>query len=182
MRVIAGCAKGRRLKTPRNASIRPTSDKVRGAIFDILGDIEDLAVLDLFAGTGAMGIEALSRGASRATFVDVSRSACDLVRENLATTKLEELAKVLKSDATSPAVAGETFDVILADPPYDFPSFSALLAWIPGVLAPDGILVVEHDARMELEETTDLEKVDSRRWGTTAATFFRHRNANQGAD
>ncbi len=117
MRVITGSARGRRLKAPKGADIRPTTDMVKEAVFNIVQyDIEGRRVLDLFAGTGQMGIEALSRGASEVVFVDESRDAVKLVRENLEHCGFE--AQVMLSDATSYIERGGRFDLVFIDPPY----------------------------------------------------------------
>ena len=139
MRVIAGSHRGRRLAAPASASTRPTSDKVREAIFDVLANLVELdgaAVLDLFAGSGAMGIEALSRGATRAVFVDDDRDALAVVRANLASLGLADRATVVRADAVSfvarpPVPSGDTepalCDVAFCDPPYAFDAWEELL-------------------------------------------------------
>lgn len=123
MRVIAGIAKGRRLSAPRGDTTRPTTDRVKEALFSILlPRLPDAAVLDLFAGSGALGIEALSRGAGRVTFVERSRVARTAIDDNLAVTGLAERATVLAADAgdvIAATPAGAPFDVVLLDPPYD---------------------------------------------------------------
>ncbi len=139
MRVVAGSARGRRLEAPEGESTRPTGDRVREAVFNSLhslGAVEDATVLDLFAGSGALGIEALSRGAAHATFVDTDRRAIGAIEANLAATGLAERATVLRADADSVvarAVAeGRRWDLALLDPPYAFDGWADLLAVLPG--------------------------------------------------
>jgi len=120
MRVISGSARGRRLKEPAGFDIRPTSDKVKESIFNIIQfDIEGRKVLDLFAGTGQLGIEALSRGAARAVFVDTKADAIKLIWSNLKHCKLEDSAQVLSRDALRFLESDEKYDLIIIDPPYD---------------------------------------------------------------
>ena len=119
MRVITGIARGKRLVTPDTYDVRPTSDKVKEALFSALQfDIEGRRVLDLFAGSGQLGIEALSRGAKSCVFVDNSRASINLVKKNLEITGLEDNAKVIQSDFSSfAAMSRDTFDLVFLDPP-----------------------------------------------------------------
>ncbi len=145
MRVIAGEARGRRLRAPKAESVRPTSDRVREAIFDILasrGAVEDATVLDLFAGSGALGIEALSRGAASVVFVDHDREAIETIRANLATTGLDvrgptaSRVEVVQAEALAfCARQRRRFDLALCDPPYAFADWEALLGVLPARLA-----------------------------------------------
>ena len=126
MRVITGIAGGRKLKSPEGEAVRPTTDQVKQAIFNILQfDLEGRRILDLFGGTGQLGIEALSRGAREAVFTDSSRTSVQLIRENLKRCGLE--GKVLQTDALSYLARGEKFDVIFIDPPYDGGLYQAVL-------------------------------------------------------
>ena len=119
MRVIAGDYKGRKLQTPSDYSIRPTTDKVKEALFSVIQfDIEGRRVLDLFAGTGQLGIEALSRGAESAVFVERRKDALQAVRENLEACGFSDRARVVNGDAMSYLKSGEKFDLIFLDPPY----------------------------------------------------------------
>ena len=133
MRVIAGTLRGRRLQAPKGVGTRPTADRVREAIFSMIGDCAGDRVLDLFAGSGAMGIEALSRGAASATFVDSDPRAVACVRANLATVGLASVARVLARDwragLAAESARGSAYDLCLIDPPY------SLLAGISGSLA-----------------------------------------------
>src|SRR5262245_44773894 len=152
MRLTGGQSRGRRLKRPRAAGLRPTSSRVREALFDILGSrIEGACFLDLYAGTGAVGIEALSRGARRAVFVESYRSAARLIRENLALLGREGAAEILvlpvASCLTSLAHRGERFDVVFLDPPYDAGVSREVLSAAAMLVLPGGTLVVEHPTK-----------------------------------
>jgi len=155
VRIIAGQARGRRLLgPPADWLIRPTLDRIRESLFNILAPrLEAARFLDCFAGTGANGIEALSRGAAQAVFVDADARALRLVRENLTHTGLAEGAMCFK--LTLPQDLGRIpgrFDIIFADPPYEFTEYEALLQGIPeyGLLADDGVIVLEHHRRHEI--------------------------------
>ena len=155
MRVVAGRFKGRTLHAPRGTGTRPTSDKVRGAIFNVLHDVEGLRVLDLFAGTGALGIEALSRGAADAAFVDTDPSA---VERNLAAVGVD--ARVDDRDALHfLATAGDRYDLVFIDPPYSSaPSLGGRLTeLLPAVLTGDARIVTESDKRNPLDLAFPLE-------------------------
>lgn len=144
MRVITGSARGRRLKTPEGMDIRPTTDNVKESVFNILQfDIEGRRVLDLFAGTGQLGIECLSRGAREAVFIDQSRQAIATIRENLKTCGFS--APVLQQDALRYLEQGGVFDLILVDPPYDAGLYAPVLERINAVdnLSDGGIILCE---------------------------------------
>lgn len=154
MRVVAGTHRGRRLHRPPAHDTRPTADRVREALFSMLGDVTGARVLDLFAGSGALGIEALSRGAERAVFVESSRPAADAIGRNLSELGLE--APVHRRDALSylrSAAGGSTFGLVFLDPPYDCaPSLRAPLAeLVPSVLADQAVIVTESHKRNPLE-------------------------------
>lgn len=180
MRVISGSARGRTLKAPAGRDIRPTSDKVRAAIFNILvasadgPELEGARVLDLFAGTGALAIEALSRGAASAVLVDEDARALDALTANLASTKLAHRAKVMRRDLEKrpPADLG-AFDVVFADPPYALVEGSRALAALAPCVAPGGVAVVEHDADTESPAIAGLVAADRREYGSTGITFYR---------
>ena len=144
MRVITGSARGRRLKTPKDEHVRPTTDQVKEAVFNILRDsVEGRRVLDLFAGTGQLGIEALSRGAKEAVFVDASPASIKLVKENLALCGFE--AQVLHTDALSYLRRCGRFDLIFLDPPYDSDLYEKTLESINlfDILTEGGIIITE---------------------------------------
>lgn len=146
MRVITGSARGRKLKEPAGRAIRPTTDKVKESIFNIIQfDIEGRRVLDLFAGTGQLGIEALSRGAASALFLDESGEAVKLVRENLRHCGLENRAQVVQGDSLGYLSRGERFDLIFLDPPYDSKLLENALSAIQAfdILREGGIMVCE---------------------------------------
>ena len=182
MRIIGGRVGGRTLKAPKGASTRPTSDKVREAIFNILGSLGDppAHVLDLYAGSGALGLEALSRGAGDARFVDADRDACDLIRNNAAALGLAA------SVTCSPVVrwlakeGGGAFGWIFLDPPYDSHETGELekaleLVAKKGLADASGIVVAEHEWRHAPEDRYGpLALFDRRRYGQTAVSFYRH--------
>ncbi len=144
MRVITGTARGRRLKTPENDEIRPTTDNVKEAVFNILQfDIEGRRVLDLFAGTGQLGIECLSRGAAEAVFVDRSREAVRIVRENLKACGMS--APVIQADALSFLRSCGKFDLVFVDPPYDAELYEPVLKTmnLVDILSDGGIIICE---------------------------------------
>ena len=167
MRVVAGRHRGRTLTAPPGRRPRPTADRVREALFSILGPVDGLDVLDLFAGSGALGIEALSRGAAAATFVERDRAAAAIIRENLKA--VGEDAEVVVADATrwlaQQSAAG--FDLVLIDPPYDSAAAlgATLSELLPPVLGREGLIVTESDKRNPL--TLDLPLADERTYGDT---------------
>lgn len=166
MRVVAGLAKGRPLAAPPGRSTRPTTDRVREAIFNALaslGAVQDARVLDAFAGTGALGIEALSRGASHATFVERDRAVAELLRANLARTQLAERATVLVGDVLARRW-DQRFDLALLDPPYAFDGWPELLARLPAEL-----IVTESDRELALDASWEVVRV--KRYGGTVVTF-----------
>ena len=156
MRIIAGSFKGRRLKSPTWEGLRPTSDKLRETLFNLIAPrIAGARVLDGYAGTGAAGIEALSRGAAFVTFVERDRRAHALIAENLAHCGVANGYVIIAADIARALAethaAGSTFDIVLLDPPYDHPT-DAELAIVAEVLAPGGIVVVEHARRRPAPE------------------------------
>ena len=155
MRVITGSARGRRLKTPESYDIRPTTDNVKEAVFNILQfDVEGRRVLDLFAGTGQLGIEALSRGADSAVFVDHDRTAVQIVKDNLKTCGLS--GTVLCADALTYLRKCGRFDLIFIDPPYDSGLYDSVLETINQVdiLSEGGIIIVEARREIPLSDMT----------------------------
>jgi len=174
LRVIAGEAGGRRLSAPAGRRLRPTSERVREAVFASLssqGTVEGASFLDLFAGTGAMGIEALSRGAASATFVDDDPVALATIRANLEATGLAGAATVVRSDAVRFLDGGgATFDVAVADPPYAFSGWDAVLA---GLRPRTGLAVLEAGAEIDLG--LGWEAVRARRYGGTVVILARPR-------
>ncbi len=175
MRVVAGELGGRKLVAPPGDGTRPTADRVREALFSILGDVSGLRVLDLYAGSGALGIEALSRGADAAVFVDSSQAAVTAIRRNLSELGLE--APVQRRDALdylATAAGGDPYDLVFADPPYDSavrlaPELAELL---PPVLAKDAVIVTESNKRAPLELPFPL--LRERSYGDTRIAVHRH--------
>jgi 16S rRNA (guanine966-N2)-methyltransferase len=170
MRIIAGSRKGHRIAAPKGRDTRPTSDRVRENAFNLIGPVDEAAVLDLFAGSGAMGLEALSRGAARATFVESDRDACRVINANL--DKLGLKATVLCQDAVR-AVAQERtrYDLVLCDPPYDYEP-SRLVPLLAGLLSADGLLVWESSGRLPAPEVPGLAERTSRTYGSARLTLF----------
>ena len=167
MRVVAGVAGGRRLQAPPGRDIRPTSDRVREAVFSSLasqGAIDGATVLDLFAGTGALGIEALSRGAAGATFVDDNPAAVRTIEANLAGTGLAGQARVVRADVLRWLTTAVPADLALVDPPYAFDDWTALLEVLPVPLA-----VLESDR--ELAVPPDWGVLRQKRYGSTVVTI-----------
>lgn len=179
MRVIAGRLGGRRLSAPKGMSTRPTSDRVREALFSVIGDVRGAAALDLYAGTGALGIEALSRGAARAVFVESARPALAALRKNLDDLELSAQARVIAQpvERALEAIAGESpFDLIFVDPPYAAitaaaSSVSALLR--RGLaLGPSGMLILEHASRDEPPQIEGLSRSSTRPYGEASLSFY----------
>jgi 16S rRNA (guanine966-N2)-methyltransferase len=188
MRIVGGRLKGRTLHTPSSRAIRPTSERLRESIFDILehrfaGRIGGARVVDLFAGTGALAIEALSRGARFALLVDNGAQARALLRANVEAMALGGVTRIWRADATKlgSAPAGGPFALAFLDPPYGQglagPALAALVAG--GWLEPNALLVVEEDAAAGIEAPASLALVDERVYGDTRIAIF-HRSAATG--
>ena len=183
MRIITGSAKGIQLKTPTGLSTRPTTDRVKESLFGILGClVEDARVLDVFAGTGNLSLESLSRGASSAIVIDKSANCQRIIRENAVKTRLDERLTILKGDGlrylAQYASEGRDFDLIFADPPYEQGFVEKVVTLVDGsdVLADGGVLIVEHSKKEMIDETS-LAKLDIRRqerYGETVVTFLMH--------
>ena len=175
MRIVAGSRKGHGIAAPKGVVTRPTGDRVREAAFSLIGPVEDATVLDLFAGSGAMGLEALSRGALRCVFVERDREACRVIHGNLEKLRFTG-ALVLDRDAASALrderARGHLYDLVLVDPPYEeWEHYSApLVELLPAVLEENGVAVIETSARVEPELPLDL--VTSRRYGSARITVF----------
>jgi 16S rRNA (guanine966-N2)-methyltransferase len=179
MRVIAGTAKGRKLKSVPGDSTRPITDRVKVALFDIIaGEVQGASFLDLFAGTGGVGIEALSRGTRRAVFVDLNPQAIRIIRENLMLTRLEKQATVIRSDSFQYLERRERqpFDIIYVAPPQYQGLWVRALETInrqPDWLSPDGMVIVQIDPK-EIHEIpmNRLSEFDRRRYGSTLLLFY----------
>jgi 16S rRNA (guanine966-N2)-methyltransferase len=175
MRIIAGSRKGARIFAPKGLDTRPTGDRAREAAFNLAGPVDGARVLDLFAGSGAMGLEALSRGAASATFVERDRDAAAAIERNLdrlglrgATVLRDDAARVLAADAA----AARRYDLVLIDPPYRLLAglLPMLARYLPSIVSGDGLVLVESDARDEPELPLPLRT--SRRYGSTRITVF----------
>ena len=191
MRIVAGRHRGRRLATPQDQSIRPTADRTREALFSSLesarfgkegGAVRDSAVLDAFAGTGALGLEALSRGAATAVFMETDRSARKLCQENIRTLEEEARATVLSCDALDPPKRphdDRAADLVLMDPPYGQdlapPALAALSA--AGWIAPEALVVVELEKKEGCQAPEGFEELDRRTYGRASLVFLRYSNA-----
>jgi 16S rRNA (guanine966-N2)-methyltransferase len=181
MRITGGMHRSRALRAPRGTATRPTSDRVREALFSILesqGRVEGARVLDLYAGTGALALDALSRGAARATLVESARDALVALRANVSALDLGALATVVAAPverSTAAVAAAGPFDLVLADPPYaDLADAARALAAIvaAGALAEGALVVLEHAAPDAPPDIPDLETTSTRRYGDTALTFY----------
>jgi 16S rRNA (guanine(966)-N(2))-methyltransferase RsmD len=179
MRIIAGTAKGTRLTPPADRAIRPTLDRVREACFSIIGPrLEGARFLDLFAGTGANGLEALSRGAAHADFVESDRAARQIVEENISRTKFGDRAHVhalTLPGGLAKLARSEPYDVIYADPPHKFINYAALFDAIESaqLLAPAGLVILEHASRADLPEGfPGFELKRQAAYGQTSLSFF----------
>ena len=172
MRVISGKARGLKLNAPKDDNVRPTTDRVKESLFNIINSyIIDSEVLDLFAGTGSLGIECLSRNAKSCVFVDINNTSLDIVKSNI------KKAKVLKLDFKSAInkLKPKKFDIIFMDPPYYENLFIECLEEIAksNILKQEGIIVVEHDTKELLEDNVgDLIKTKSKKYGNTTLTFY----------
>ena len=168
VRVVAGSLRGRRIESPRGDTTRPTTDKVREAVFNALGSADVVVgakVLDLFAGTGAMGIEALSRGALHCTFVEKDRDALKVLRENIAALGLEDVSTVVSGDASSAHHASIECDLLIADPPYGYDSWQTLLNNVRATF----VVIESSDSIGEIEGWDMLRE---RKYGRTTVTFL----------
>jgi 16S rRNA (guanine966-N2)-methyltransferase len=171
VRIIAGTRKGHTIQAPPGRDTRPTSDRVRENVFNILGPVEGASVLDLYAGSGALGLEALSRGAPHVVFVERDADAVRAIERNLDRLRLR--ATVLRADAiTVLASESRKYDLVLVDPPYDmYADIEPKLArHLPSLLAEDGVVVVETDARTKPE--LPLAERTSRKYGSVRVTVY----------
>lgn len=183
MRITGGRLKGRVLATPRGMKTRPTPDRVREALFSILGDVSGSVVLDLYAGTGALGIEALSRAASHVTFVESARSALEVLRENLASVALADCATVLSMRVSQAArrltaqldEGGPRFDLVFADPPYEALNEAEVardISALTPLFTRDARLALEHASLQAPPVISGLHLEQTRKYGDTALSFY----------
>jgi 16S rRNA (guanine966-N2)-methyltransferase len=177
MRIIAGSRRGHTIQAPKGLDTRPTSDRVRENVFNIVAPwVEGARVLDLYAGSGAMGLEALSRGAAGVVFVESDAEAVRVIERNLDKLGLIGARVVRQGVVTGlgqEAGAGRKYDLVLADPPYTMTDYDALSRYLPRVLADDGLLVLETAAKTE-PDLPGLAVRTSRKYGSTRVTVFEH--------
>ena len=178
MRIIAGTARGRRIEAPEGIHTRPTLDRVRENLFNILQHrTRDSRVLDLFAGSGALSLEALSRGAASAVLADSDRNASRIQRKNLELLGMADRAEVFLCDwrkaVTELEKRESQFDLIFLDPPYRMTDMREVFAALVKLTAEDGLIVLEHEAKTEPVTGDLFEKTDERRWGYCGISFFR---------
>jgi 16S rRNA (guanine966-N2)-methyltransferase len=178
MRIIAGRYGGRRLVAPNGQHTRPTSDRVREALFSIIGPLDDCSALDLFAGTGALGLEALSRGATQVTFVESHPSTRQILRTNLDNMGIHQDAYALKNDVRDSLKTfkkkGARFDLILADPPYRMAQNEGafLLSLATDIMTPDGQLIIESGRDVSFQSVDGLDGPNLRTYGDTVLHHF----------
>lgn len=179
MRVIGGDWRGRRLKAPTWAGLRPTSDKLRETLFNVVAPrVPGARVLDVFAGTGAVALESLSRGADRATCIDSDKRAAALIAENASLCGAENRCVIIRDTAERALlrpIAGAPFDLIVLDPPYDFEPLGRVVSQAARHLASDGLLILEHAARRAVPQMADVRAVRTIRSGDSALTIFQAR-------
>jgi len=180
MRIISGACRGRKLVPLKGLDIRPTSDRIRETIFNILGSrVRHAQVLDLFAGSGALGLEALSRGAAHAVFVDISETACHMIRQNIDRCRVREQTSLIQQDLfapwTDPAMASRCFDLIFLDPPYgrDYVAKTLEHHHLSALLSENGIIVAEHATQETLSRPmAGLDIFRKKKYSRTTVSFL----------
>lgn len=176
MRIIAGEFKGRRLKVPTWDGLRPTSDKLRETLFNIISPrVFDARVLDVFAGTGAIGLESLSRGARSAVFIEDDRRAADLIAVNAALCGASNRCVIIRDSAERALqrqIVGGFFDLVVLDPPYTFEPLASVIGDAARQLAPGGLLILEHAVRRAVPDVNGVRAVRTVRSGDSALTLF----------
>src|SRR5438876_8300 len=190
MRIVAGKHRGRRIAAPPGDAVRPTSERARDALFNILAHgrfapapiFEDARVLDVFAGTGAFGLEALSRGARFATFIEKDRAAREALAANIKALGESGRTRLLAVDATLPPRADGPYDLVFLDPPYRSGLAAAALEALArtGWLSPDALVIVELAARSDFEPPAGFETLEKRRYGAGRLVFLRARELKPG--
>lgn len=179
MRIIAGRARSRTILAPEGRDTRPTLDRVRENLFNVLmRRVIDARVLDLFAGSGALSMEAISRGAAHATLVDIDRAAIRCIQQNIAALKFDQETRVIPADWLSAVSTltreGAKFDLIFLDPPYKMHDLSDVARSLIPLLAEDGLIIVEHEARTMPALCEGFDMTDNRRWGIAGVSFFQY--------
>ena len=185
MRVISGKARGLKINTPKNEDVRPTTDRVKESLFNIINFyVMDNNILDLFAGTGSLGIECLSRGANKCVFVDKSKESMSIVKSNIKKARVENESITLNTDFKSAVLSlgrqGEKFTIIFMDPPYYKNMFIDALSSVDenNLLEEDGIIVVEHDTKDSFPDNVGrLYKNREKKYGNTTLTFYKMEEA-----
>jgi hypothetical protein len=179
VRVISGSARGLKLNTPGDDRVRPTTDRVKESMFNIVQDwVYDSQVLDLFAGSGALGIEALSRGASQAVFCDNSLDSIKIIKSNIEKARVVDRSQIVSGDfkrcLRDMEAKNQSFDMIFVDPPYYKGLFEEVLDTIRSckILKKDGIVIVEHDAKRPIGQVEGLEVYKEKKYGITMLTFY----------
>lgn len=178
MRIIAGSARGRTFDAPQGRDTRPTLDRVRENVFNILQmKVRGARVLDLFSGSGAMAFEAISRGADFAVLVDLDRAAHAVERQNAAKLRMEEQCRILNCDwqmaVRQLAAAGEKFRVVFLDPPYAMHDMTGVLSALRPLLEEDAVILLEHEAKTFPATPDGFDLYDSRKYGIAGVSFFR---------
>lgn len=182
VRIITGSRRGKKLKTPQGDAVRPTSDRVKEALFNILQfDLEGRSFLDLFAGSGQIGLEALSRGADHAVFVDSAKASCAIVQDNIQLAKFEAQAKVVNAGFEAFLMRNtESFDIAFLDPPYKTGLLQEALAAMPQHMNLGGVIICEHPSDEQLpDEAGGFVRVKDYRYGKIVLTTYRHESLVQ---
>ncbi len=175
VRIIGGKFGGRVIKSPGSKLTHPMGERVRGSLFNIIDDeIKGAKILDVFAGTGALGLEALSRGASQVTFIERDKLACQILFENIKTLGVEDQTELAKFGASTWIEKNQDifFDIIFADPPYNDPQFSTVSRLV-GLLKPNGLMVLSNSGRGAVPLVNEVVVVDNRSYGNATLTFYR---------
>lgn len=175
MRIIAGTARSRTIATPKGQDTRPTLDRVRENLFNILQHrVYNARVLDLFAGSGALSLEAVSRGAAMAVMADHDHAAIQVEKQNVQTLGFAEKVRIIQADwkQTLHMLAGKTFDLVFLDPPYAMRDLTEVMAALIPLLAPDALIVVEHESRVMPSTAEGFAMTDSRKYGYVGVSFF----------
>lgn len=182
MRVITGTARGRKLKAPEGLDVRPTTDGVKEAIFSAIQfEIEGRTVLDLFAGSGQLGIEAISRGAKKAVFVDSSQQSIKFIKDNIEHVGFESQSEVVNMPNTAfLRTTSETFDIALLDPPYSRKLIQKSLPALTSIMSDEGVIVCEHEIECRLpEEINGFVNIKTKKHGKTGITIYRKVNNDE---
>jgi 16S rRNA (guanine966-N2)-methyltransferase len=175
LQIIAGKYKGRKLLAPRGRTTHPMGSRVRSALFNIIGEeIENASVLDAFAGSGAIGLEALSRGALSVVFVEKDRTTSEFLKENIKKLQIDDSVKAVRANVSTWLEKNQDdfFDIIFADPPYNNLQLSTIYK-LMGLLKPNGLMVLSYPGRGELPSVHSIVVVDNRSYGTAALAFYR---------